>query len=78
MCFYANSPWRRLKEEANFFFLTTDLLPATQCSEGHVLSGNSVREGGWGKRQCEPQAAAALVELMEEEFNLERCVFSDL
>lgn len=43
-----------------------------------MLSGNSVREGGWGKRQCEPQAAAALVELMEDEFNLKRCVFSDL
>lgn len=68
----------KAKEEAIFFFLTTDLLPATQCSECHVLSGNSVHERGWGKRQCEPQTAAALVELMENEFNLKICVFYDL
>lgn len=77
VCFHASSPWRRLKEEATFL-LTTDLLAAAQCSECHVPSGNSVHEGGCGKRQCEPQPAAAPVEPTENEFNLSRCVFSDL
>lgn len=80
VCFHANSPWEKLKGEGKFPLpLTTDLWTATQCSEWHVLSGDSIckesLEEGCGQRLCKPWQIK--LNPWKMNFHLSKRTFSD-